>query len=193
MSTNGLVVLAVPSRMTWDDWTARVKNVAMVKRKLPFYIGDLLLIGEQTFGERASQFLNEFGYSQGALESFRWVSKKFPPEDRCDLPWGYHQAAAALPKRERDKALTAALAGELNRAGIRALVASNGSGRNGGSSDEKTASTLPDGKSVAAEALGEAIILVGKLLQGRGNEKALSGALDELIDAAMALREKIAG
>ena len=117
MSSNGLVVLNVPARLTWDDWTARVKNVATMKHKLPFYIGDLMLFGEQMWGEKASQFLNEFGYSEQALTNFKYVAKKFPPDERCDLPWSWHQAAAGLPKRERDKALTDALAGVINRSG----------------------------------------------------------------------------
>jgi hypothetical protein len=190
MSTNGLVVLAIPSRMTWEDWTARVKNVAMVKKKLPFYIGDLLLIGEQTFGEKASQFLNEFGYSEGALDNFRWVAKKFAPEERCDLPWSWHQAAAKLPKRERDKALTAALAGELNRAGIRALV--NGGKVNGASNGSDAPESLPDAKTAAFEALGLEMAQVGRMFKwAKVTDEEWRNALDELIEKTMAAREHL--
>lgn len=183
MTTNGLVVLAVPTRMTFDDWTARVKNVAMMKRKLPFYIGDLVLYGEQTFGEKASQMLNDFGYTNEQLSNYRWVSKKFPPEERCDLPWSFHQAAAKLPKRERDKALSAALAGEMNRADIRAIAAShNGNGH----ANQAVGSTDP---------LIDALLLVGKLLsrenKGEDVSEVLGPALDELISESMAKLARI--
>jgi len=180
VSQNGLVVLAVPSRMTFDDWTARVKNVAMMKKKLPFYIGDLILMGEATFGEKASQMLNDFGYTNEQLSNFRWVSKKFPPEERCDLPWSWHQSAAKLPKRERDKALSAALAGEMNRADIRALANGNGHVQQAAG---------------PANPLIDALLLVGKLLsrenKGEDVSEVLGPALDELISESMAKLARI--
>jgi hypothetical protein len=180
MSTNGLVVLQVPSRLTWEDWCARVKNVATMKKKLYFYIGDLILYGEQVWHEKASQMLNDFGYSAEQLASFKSVAKKFPPEERCDLPWTYHQAAASLPKRERDKALSAALAGEMNRADIRALA-------NGNGHVQQVAGP--------ANPLIDALLLVGKLLsrenKGEDVSEVLGPALDELISESMAKLARI--
>jgi hypothetical protein len=202
MSVNGVVVLAVPARLTWDEWVARVKNVAVMKRKLPFYIGDLLLYGEQAFGEKASQLLNDFGNSDTALTNFKYVSKKFPPEERCDLPWSWHQAAAGLPKKQREKAITDALAGLINRSGIRALA--NGGKVNGAAHAENGSESTADGLGTLLDALGlaletfsEALVTSSKLTlrkrQGEAVNGLLAESLDELISAAQNLKENLNG
>ena len=54
---NSIIVWAerVPARLSWDEWTSRVHNVGMLKKKIAWYIGDLLNYGLDTFGERAWQ------------------------------------------------------------------------------------------------------------------------------------------
>ena len=188
-SSNGMVVLEVPARLSWSDWEARVRNLGMVRKKLPWYVGDLLIYGEQAFGEKASQLLNEFGYTERQLSQYRYVAKRFPVEDRCDLPWSWHQAAAALPKRERDKALTAALAGEMNRADLRALALTNGTA--GAKNGSDGSGGLPSAKNAAFKALGLAMRDVASLFRRKAENEEWLTVLDELMEKAIAARESL--
>src|SRR5271170_7435707 len=123
---NGVVVWQerVPARLSWEEWTSRVRNVGLIKRKIAWYIGDLLNYGLDAFGEKAWQEIESMGYSEGALSNFKYVAKKFPPDERSgDLPWSTYQAIAPFRKPEREKLIVRALSGELKRADIRALGA----------------------------------------------------------------------
>ena len=182
MSNNGIVVWQerVPARLSWDEWTSRVHNVGMLKKKIAWYIGDLLNYGLDTFGERAWQEIEAMGYSEGALSNFKYVAKKFPPEERSgDLPWSTYQAIAGFRKPEREKLVTRALKGELNRADIRRLAAET----NGNGHAEQVSNEGPT-------PLIDALMVVGKLLsreaKGENVSDLLRPALDEMISESMA-------
>jgi hypothetical protein len=185
---NGVVVLELPARLSWDGWCARVHEVGLLKKKLPFYVGDLLLYGEQTFGEKASQLINSFGYSEGALSNLRYVAKRFPPEERTnELSWSMYQAIAPFDKRTREKLIVRALSGELKRADIRALSAENNG--NGASDDSEGSPRLKTAKAVALEGLGLAMAATARLYKGQNvANETWAEALDELIAKAMILR-----
>ena len=175
MSQNGIIVWAerVPARLSWSELEERVRNVGKLKRALPFYVGDLVLACDE-HGEKGSQLINEFGYSEGALANLRYVAKRFPPDERdSGLPWSVYQSIAPFDKRTRDRLVNEALDGKITRAGIRAL--SNG----------HNART----KEPPANPLVDALVLVGKLLvredQGEDVLDLLEPALDELVSEAM--------
>ena len=186
MSNNGIVVWQerVPARLSWDEWTSRVHNVGMLKKKIAWYIGDLLNYGLDTFGERAWQEIEAMGYSEGALSNFKYVAKKFPPEERSgDLPWSFYQACAGFPKKEREKLITQGLSGALNRAGVRALAAASKNGNGTEAAEENP--------------LVNALVLVGKLLsrESKGDDviALLEPALDTLVVEAMKRLEQVQG
>jgi hypothetical protein len=177
---NGVIVWAerVPARLSWSELEERVRNVGKLKRALPFYVGDLVLACDE-HGEKGSQLINEFGYSEGALANLRYVSRRFPPDERSvAVPWSIYQTVAPLDKRTRDKLITQVLSGEIDRAGIRALVRAKN-----GESD-----TVGENQT-AQPPLVEALILVGKLLSreagGEDVSDLLAPALDDLISYAM--------
>lgn len=190
MSQNGIIVWAerVPSRLSWDEWTSRVHNVGMLKKKIAWYIGDLLNYGLDTFGERAWQEIEAMGYSEGALSNFKYVAKKFPPEERSgDLPWSTYQAIAGFRKPEREKLVTRALKGELNRADIRRLAAeTNG---NGALADSDGSPRLLNAKEEAFHNLGLTMAEVGRMYKWpKVTDETWAEALDELIAKAMIVR-----
>ena len=178
---NGVVVYQerLPNRISWEEWTIRVRNIGTLKRKIAWYIGDLLNYGLDAFGEKAWQEIESMGYSEGALSNFKYVAKKFPPEERSsDLPWSTYQAIAPFRKAEREKLIVRALSGELKRADIRALSAeTNGNGH------DAVADDVPN-------RLIDALLLVGKLLsresKGESVQELLEPALDSLISESMA-------
>jgi hypothetical protein len=200
---NGVVVYQerLPNRISWEEWTQRVHNIGTLKKKIAWYIGDLLNYGLDAFGEKAWQEIEAMGYSEGALSNFKYVAKKFPPEERSsDLPWSTYQAIAPFRKAEREKLITRALNGEIGRTAIRALAASrndsNGTGaENGSDAAESTADAvagLPDARGLALQAFVDALAVSGKVAVRFGRGEAINGlladALDELIAKAMILQ-----
>jgi hypothetical protein len=192
MSQNGIVVFQerVPARMGWEEWVNRVHNIGLLKRRVAWYIGDLLLYGEETFGEKAWQEIEAMGYSEGALGNMKYVAKRFPPEERsAELPWSTYQAIAPFQKREREKLVTQALAGEINRAGIRALSAA------ASSESHLNGKVAKKGVSASTEAIGEALLAFGKLLgryrDGEAVDALLKAAGDDLFEQWQILAEKL--
>ncbi len=185
---NGVVVWSerIPARMSWSELEERVRNVGKLKRALPFYVGDLVLACDE-HGEKGSQLINEFGYSEGALANLRYVAKRFPPDERSSaLPWSVYQSIAPFDKRTREKLISQALAGEINRAGIRALAAENGTGAAGA---ENGSARLLGAKDAAFEGVGLAMAQMAKLYKGQNvANETWAEALDELIAKAMILQ-----
>lgn len=189
---NGIVVWCerIPARMSWSELEERVRNVGKLKRALPFYVGDLVLACDE-HGEKGSQLINEFGYSEGALANLRYVAKRFPPDERTSsVPWSIYQSIAPFDKRTREKLITQVLAGEMDRAGIRALAATKG---NGASDDSDAGNRLLGAKEVAFQGLGLAMAQMAKLYKGQNvTNETWADALDELIAKAMILRGMVA-
>src|SRR5271168_1484313 len=172
--------------MTWSELEERVRNVGKLKRALPFYVGDLVLACDE-HGEKGSQLINEFGYSEGHLANLRYVAKRFPPDERSsDLAWSFYQSCAPFDKRTREKLITQGLSGEINRAGVRALAAAQGIGA---SQTENGSARLPSAKDAAFEGLGLVMAEVAKLYKyPKATNETWRDALDELIAKAMILR-----
>jgi hypothetical protein len=182
--------LAIPTKLSWENWCSRMREVGVVNRRWQFYVGDLLNFGIDNFGEKASQFVNDLGYAYHTLENYKYVSKRIPADERADVPFTVYQDIAALPKKERDKAVTGFLAGKLKRADLRALKAvTDGDG----ASDPKDAPQTA--LEAALTAFAAADVLAGKLagrrMGGEPCEALLVAALDDLIAKAMALRAMI--
>ena len=195
MSTEIALPLTVPARLSWEAWSDRMRNIGQMKRKLPFYIGDLLNYGEDAFGEKASQMINEIGYSCGALANLRYVSKRFPADERSvELPWSVYQAIAPFPKREREKLVSDALSGKITRAGIRLLAASRNGDREGQALEPEN---VPTGLENALRGIGEAVVGTGKLISRRLNGERCGGllkaALDDLTAKSIALCAMLEG
>ena len=192
--------LVVPARLSWDAWVGRVHELGTLRKKINWYVGDLLNYGIDTFGEKAWQEIEAAGYSEGALANLKYVAKKFPPDERsAELPWSVYQAIAPFHKKDRERLVTQALSGEINRAGIRALGAA---ARNGASSDPKVAQISPEGGlparlDVVLDAFGEAAAGAVKLAvrkrRGEPCDGLLADALDDLIAKAMDLKARIRG
>jgi hypothetical protein len=189
---NGVVVWSerIPARMSWSELEERVRNVGKLKRALPFYVGDLVLACDE-HGEKGSQLINEFGYSEGALANLRYVAKRFPPDERSSgLAWSFYQACAPFDKRTRERLITQGLSGEINRAGVRALAAAQA---NGASQTENAGNRLLGAKDAAFEGVGLAMAQVAKLYKGQNvTNETWADALDELIAKAMILRGMVA-
>lgn len=78
MTDTRVIRTALP---TYDQWFAATEWVKRVEKACPFWLGDLMLDGDQ-FGEMASQILDASEYSEKTLANAKAVAKALPPERR---------------------------------------------------------------------------------------------------------------
>ncbi len=180
--------LIVPARLSWEQWTLRIREVGQLRDKLPWYVGDLQNMGIKDFGERAWQEIEPetLRYSQKSIGNLKYVAGRFPPEERnSQLSWSMHQDLASFPKREREKLITQALKGELKRADLRRLKSE---GKTDGAQPVPEA---PSGLEMAENGVASAYVTVAKLMERQERGPLTLNALDELIEKAMLYREEL--
>jgi len=121
--------LAIPERLTFEDWAEGLRRAVRLHGQLPWMIGDWMDRGYRDFGEPAWQIIGEFEtqYSYSTVQNMLTTSRAFPPEERSvDIPWTWYQSMAVLVRAKRkdecDAIITRALKGEMNRQTIRAEV-----------------------------------------------------------------------
>lgn len=100
-SMQGLVIHRQP---TWDEWEKLGHALAVMEQSISLFIGDWILIGEQSFGERYSQLVDLFGreYSYGHVSNCAYVCRKVPMERRLEgLSFSHYKAVAPLPPEKQ--------------------------------------------------------------------------------------------
>lgn len=182
--------LTLPARMSWAEYSSRMRDVGRFHKQFPFYVGDLLAYGEQYFGEKASQVLNETGLAPETLANYKSVAKRIGRDERADVPFTVYQDIVGMPREERDRIVTAYQAGKMGRNEIRALkAATNG---NGARNAENAPESLPTAKAAAFEALGLAMAGCASLFRRTTvTDEEWLEALDTLMERAAALREAV--
>lgn len=96
MTTTGVSVSREPTYEEWHDatlWAQRVEKAS------PFWVGDLIAMGESKFGEKYSQALISTGYAEQTLRNITYVSNALPPERRLPtdvVPWSVQAEVAPL-------------------------------------------------------------------------------------------------
>lgn len=115
-----------------EAWAAYVSSLLRFCRGLQWVIGDLLLAGEDRYGEAYSQVLDAADYAEDTLKACRWVSARFPRVRRLTgVSWSHHQAVAALDPGEADGLLAQAERECLSARDLRALAAEKRHARQG--------------------------------------------------------------
>lgn len=94
-----------PSDMTFEEWCSAMETLQAMERSVKWWIGDLILFGEDKFNEDASQaFPDAFSgspYAESTLRAAAWVSAAFPRGTRVDgVTWTHHRVVADLPRDE---------------------------------------------------------------------------------------------
>jgi hypothetical protein len=89
----------------------------------PFYVGDTMLYGEQMIGQEFSQFF-ERHYSDQTISNYMSVCRRVPLENRRihELPFGHHEAVAALPAAEQRAWLQKSIDNGWHRDELRAAI-----------------------------------------------------------------------
>jgi hypothetical protein len=115
--------LKVEGNPTFEEWEAAVHGAKCLAVFGLWFYGDLMVFGQERFGERYSQVLEASDYTDDALRLAEWVAKKFPPERRYpELSFSHHKEVAALPPKEADRLLAKAIEKGWSKRDIRSVI-----------------------------------------------------------------------
>lgn len=108
---------------TIEEWGDIGRRLNQLHSATLWWVGDWLLYGEQAFGELYSQFLEDSGYTESALKTYRWVSSRYSIDDRRpDLSWSHHRLVAVFPTEERAEWLKMAVDNSLSVLDLKSLT-----------------------------------------------------------------------
>lgn len=94
--------LNLPGEIEWDRYEGLGAFLGEFKSRINFYLGDWLIFGEGTFGERFAQAGEATGLSEQTLLRTMAICRGIPPSRRHDrLSWSVHSCVASLPAREQ--------------------------------------------------------------------------------------------
>lgn len=93
--------LNISESVTIQDWLEVGETLKAIERGIQFALGDWLAWGELTYGEMASQGLDDIDY--GLLRSYKWVSGAIPMSLRKDtITWSHHKEIAGVAPELRE-------------------------------------------------------------------------------------------
>ena len=108
----------------WETWVRQGETLAHTIDTLPWVVGDWVVAGEDSFGERASQHFQDLAMAPERMSNYAWVARVFPPSSRVEgLRWSHFRAVAALPEPERATWLEKAKVEGMTVRALTALVA----------------------------------------------------------------------
>jgi hypothetical protein len=115
--------LVIPTGLPYAEWERLGELLKFRRRNIGFWIGDWYNWGQEHYGEKFSQALDETGYAKHTIQNAASVAKAIPPSRRRnDVPFGYHAEVAALPPKQADRLLAEASKTVMPRAQLRAKV-----------------------------------------------------------------------
>jgi hypothetical protein len=95
--------LVITTDLSFRNFTRLGRMLGNFADASKWWIGDWLLFGEGTFGEKAAQAEDATGRSYWTLANYRWVSSKVAiPRRRESLSHSAHVEVAAMPPEEQD-------------------------------------------------------------------------------------------
>ena len=123
-SVTGITLLETPS---FNQWDKAIYGMAIVIQATPFVTGDLINIGQETFGEDFSQATRHFPEKKsGTLSNYASVCRKVPIENRREeLSFSAHAAVSKLSTVEQLKWLDHAIQNGWGSSEIREAIKEN--------------------------------------------------------------------
>ena len=106
--------------MSFGDWAAVGRRLAHVTSHATWALGDWLLFGERTFGNRYRTAVEATDLDYQTLRNYAWVAGSFAPHRRRgELSFQHHAEVAALSEAEQDLWLNRAIQGRWSRNELR--------------------------------------------------------------------------
>lgn len=114
--------LTLPKGLDYETWETVGTLLGQMDTGLPWAIGDWLIYGEHTLGEKYAQASAITGLSASRLQAYQWVASKFERScRRRQLSFSHHELVARIDNiEERERLLDLA---ERGRLPLRALKA----------------------------------------------------------------------
>jgi hypothetical protein len=92
----------IPPGLAYDEWAEMLPPLIAMAQASMWWVGDALLYGEFTYGDKYLQAVEATGYAASTLKNAQWVADRFPPEERDDrLTHSHYVKAAGLEKSVR--------------------------------------------------------------------------------------------
>ncbi len=107
--------LNLPGGLSYDEWAQVGHVLSRMERAVQWWVGDWLIYGEHSYGEKFAQAASETGLKPSTLNSYQWVAGRVDNvRRRTSLSFGHHEAVAALPPSEQERWLDVAEAREMS-------------------------------------------------------------------------------
>lgn len=104
---NGLSAIGTP---TFEQWQECGGFIRKAEGSVHFWIGDWLNYGEQKYGEKYTQAIDETNFSYQTLKNDAYVAKQIDlSRRRDDVSWGIHAEIAPFEPAEQDRLLDKAV------------------------------------------------------------------------------------
>jgi hypothetical protein len=103
----GLVViprigLRFPRQLPFEAWLGIGSQLSAAAASSAWCLGDWLAYGQQAYGGRYRDALEQTGLDYQTLRNYAWVARQFPVSRRRDtLSFGHHAEVAARPEPEQ--------------------------------------------------------------------------------------------
>lgn len=96
--------LSVASEIDLDEWSRIGEFIRLTNQASQWWWGDWLNMGEDKFGEKASQALEITRWDEETLLQYAWVCRKVPAATRVTgVSFTHYRELAKLPEKEQKK------------------------------------------------------------------------------------------
>jgi len=115
--------LLVPDGTPFEVVTRMLETMKGLRNCTLWWIGDLLLFSERSFGEKYSQLLDSTDFEYSTLRNVSYVVTNVAPAvRRKELTFWHHLEVAPLPPADQKKFLKIAVEQRLSASALRAMI-----------------------------------------------------------------------
>jgi len=119
--------IAIQPETSLEAWMEVFSSIKDFHAASQFWLGDLLLFAEQSYGEEYTQVLDETDMEYHVLASYKWVAGKVKDYLRKEsLTWSHHKEVAKLEPEEQDYWLNEAVEQGYSVRGLRDAIRDEG-------------------------------------------------------------------
>jgi hypothetical protein len=122
-ATTDRLGLTLKPGLSFEDWQATLKHVAVIHESSAWWLGDCLAFGEHRYMTRYRFAVNELGLGYSRARDLVYVSTHVPRARRREAAsWSHHRLVAKLPPDDQERWLEAAIAGRWSTAEMKAAI-----------------------------------------------------------------------
>jgi hypothetical protein len=124
--------LCLQDGLSFESWSRIGLQVGTLNDASAWWIGDWLLYGHRSFGDRYRSAIGATGLSYQTLRNYAWVASQFAPSRRRDtLSFGHHAEVAALGEEGQEEWLRRAALRGWSRSELRRQLRATRDGPSG--------------------------------------------------------------